>query len=198
MESVVFKGTNDSFKFQIRLANANDMPNLLNLYHQARLYMIDQGNPTQWQNYPSQKILANDIAQKQLYLLESADNKLLLAAFVCQLKIEEDYELAKIHWHSNSLHYATLHRVASARIMPHTFNAIMQFALAKTKQLYSYSYLRIDTHDDNLPMQAAIKKAGFQFCGKIKLRLGGERLAYDYLALGQNNLALEQDSFHQN
>ena len=43
--------------------------------------------------------------------------------------------------------------------------------------------LRIDTHPGNIPMQRAISKGGFIYCGKIHLAAGPEkghlRLAYE-------------------
>ena len=40
--------------------------------------------------------------------------------------------------------------------------------------------LRIDTHKDNRPMQAVIRKFGFQECGVIYVADGSSRLAFDY------------------
>lgn len=40
-------------------------------------------------------------------------------------------------------------------------------------------YLRIDTHENNRPMQAAVLRYGFQPCGIVQVR-GGARLAFDY------------------
>ena len=40
-------------------------------------------------------------------------------------------------------------------------------------------YLRIDTHENNRPMQAAVLRYGFQPCGVVQVR-GGARLAFDY------------------
>lgn len=178
----IYTATSAAITYAIRLATSKDLPALLELYHQARLYMIAQGNPTQWQAYPSKEILSADISAKQLYVLETTPDSRLLGSFVMQLGAEPDYENSKSNWASNTLSYVTLHRVASAHILPHTFAEIVRFALAQTKDLYNYSYIRIDTHKDNLPMQAAIKQANFKYCGKIMLSKGGERLAYDYLA----------------
>ena len=38
--------------------------------------------------------------------------------------------------------------------------------------------LRIDTHNDNLTMQHIVAKAGFSYCGIIRLEDGDPRLAY--------------------
>lgn len=181
MESI-YTASSSAITYVIRLAMFDDLPALLKLYHQARLHMIAHGNPTQWRGYPSKEILSADISAKQLYVLETTPDSRLLGSFVMQLGVEPDYENSKSNWASNTLSYVTLHRVASAHIMPHTFAEIVRFALVQAKALYNYSYIRIDTHKDNLPMQAVIKQANFKYCGKIMLSKGGERLAYDYLA----------------
>ena len=41
-----------------------------------------------------------------------------------------------------------------------------------------YPNIKIDTHRDNLPMQKALERAGFKYCGIIYLKNGEERLAY--------------------
>ena len=41
-------------------------------------------------------------------------------------------------------------------------------------------YLRIDTHEANQPMQAAVLNYGFRECGIIYVADGSPRLAYDY------------------
>ncbi len=38
--------------------------------------------------------------------------------------------------------------------------------------------IRIDTHDDNKPMQGLLKKSGFQYCGRITLADGSPRIAF--------------------
>ena len=53
-----------------------------------------------------------------------------------------------------------------------------------TRAAFSYGlersgYVRIDTHEDNKPMQGALKKFGFRECGVIHLERGAERIAFD-------------------
>lgn len=56
------------------------------------------------------------------------------------------------------------------------------FELAKEHGMPS---VRIDTHPENVPMQRALKKAGFEYCGKIYLKGGMEdgalRIAFEKL-----------------
>jgi GNAT superfamily N-acetyltransferase len=77
-------------------------------------------------------------------------------------------------WRSDTP-YAVLHRVASDGTV-HGIAAAM-FAFAKERA----DHLRIDTHQDNLPMQGAIAKAGFKRAGIVYVSDGTPRVAFDWL-----------------
>ncbi len=51
------------------------------------------------------------------------------------------------------------------------------FAFAKERA----DHLRIDTHEDNLPMQGASIKAGFERVGIVYVSDGTPRVAFDWL-----------------
>ena len=68
-----------------------------------------------------------------------------------------------------------LHRVASDGAV-HGIAAAM-FAFAKERA----DHLRIDTHQDNLPMQGASLKAGFKRAGIVYVSDGTPRVAFDWL-----------------
>lgn len=51
------------------------------------------------------------------------------------------------------------------------------FAFAKERA----DHLRIDTHRDNLPMQGASIKAGFERAGVVYVSDGTPRVAFDWL-----------------
>lgn len=55
--------------------------------------------------------------------------------------------------------------------------AAAMFAFAKER----IDHLRIDTHQDNLPMQGAIAKAGFERAGIVYVSDGTPRVAFDWL-----------------
>lgn len=77
-------------------------------------------------------------------------------------------------WRSDTP-YAVLHRVASDGTV-HGIAAAM-FAFAKERA----DHLRIDTHRDNLPMQGASIKAGFERAGVVYVSDGTARVAFDWL-----------------
>ena len=77
-------------------------------------------------------------------------------------------------WHSDKP-YGTIHRMASSGAAKGIAKACFAFCCEQI------DYLRIDTHRENLTMQAAIQQFGFRKCGTIFVENGTERIAYDYL-----------------
>ena len=48
-----------------------DIPAMMELYAQARVFMREHGNPNQWdENYPSRELLEKDIAFGNSYIVE--------------------------------------------------------------------------------------------------------------------------------
>lgn len=68
--------------------------------------------------------------------------------------------------------YAVVHRVASPSVIKGAAGFCLDWCFEQ------FPNLRIDTHQDNLPMQNLLKKKGFRFCGKIFLANGSPRLAF--------------------
>ena len=47
-----------------------DLPAIVDIYAYARNFMVKTGNANQWgDGYPQEKLLRDDIAQKQLYMI---------------------------------------------------------------------------------------------------------------------------------
>ena len=90
--------------------------------------------------------------------------------------IEEDLQQGHSYvCEENGQPYGTIHRVASDGTAKGVAGACFDFCKEKA------DYLRIDTHADNRPMQAAVLRYGFRQCGIIYTRDGSPRIAYDYL-----------------
>lgn len=158
-------------ELSIRPAAKQDFPRILEIYAQARQFMAANGNPTQWgTNYPQPDLVQEDLENRNLYVCVDGDR--IVGVFCYFQGIDEDYlEIYEGSWLSNEP-YGVMHRLA---VGAHS-RGIAAFC-------FSYAYnrcrnLRIDTHRDNLPMQRALAKNGFQRCGIIRSRYGGERIAY--------------------
>jgi len=75
----------------------------------------------------------------------------------------------------NDRPYGVIHRIAGDGSIRGILTRAVEFAGAR------FDYLRIDTHEKNIPMQNALKKQNFTQRGVIYLRDGNPRLAYDKL-----------------
>ena len=154
-----------------RRATAEDLPQILSIYENARAFMRRSGNPNQWRSHhPAVEILHNDIAKGQLYLCLNQGE---IAAVFCYFQgIDPTYaEIFDGQW-LNDNPYGVIHRIAVAQqgqgIAAHCFS----WALDQCPEL------RIDTHRDNAPMQRSLEKFGFSRCGIIYLANGEDRIAY--------------------
>ena len=160
----------------IRKAHPDDISEILQIYDIARKFMRASGNFSQWGGgYPGEALLSADIQSGNLYVM-CLDSTI---EGVFALIPGEDPTYGYIEngaWHS-SRPYATIHRLASRGTVPGIAKACFDYSRQK------YPYLRIDTHEDNLPMQRAILRYGFQKCGTIYLSDGAPRIAFDYARL---------------
>ena len=151
-------------------ANRDQLDEILAIYDGARKFMRESGNPTQWAGgYPYVDVITDDIDAGQLYVIE--ENGELLGVFAFITKPDPDYEHIDGAW-LNSLPYAAIHRVASAGKRGGMVAACVEYCLGQINNL------KIDTHEDNLPMQKALERIGFVRCGKVYIARAGERVAY--------------------
>lgn len=138
----------------------------------------------QWQKgYPSEEIWAEDIKNQAAWL--AVDNDKVLGAFAFQTTPDVSYGEIDGKWLTDGA-YASMHRVCvsddskgkgvAGRMFAHGFAMAGEMGFAS---------MRIDTHPGNIPMQRALKKAGFVFCGTIYLKGGCEdgaaRIAFERL-----------------
>lgn len=157
----------------IQKATAEQLPQILPVYEQARAFMAACGNGGQWANgYPSEAVLRQDIARGHLYLCLDEN---ALAAVFC-FRAEPDPTYAHIYngrW-PNGRPYGVIHRLAVMRRGKGTASFCLQWALRQSPDI------RIDTHADNIPMQKVILKNGFAYCGVIYTDDGTPRRAYQF------------------
>ncbi len=154
----------------IRKALSSDLDRALEIYSVARDFMKASGNPEQWgRTYPPRELVEADISGEKLYVLE--DELSIYGLFAFFPEGEPLYEQIDGAW-LNDLPHSAIHRVASDGSHRGVLAEIVSFCLSQSNNL------KIDTHKDNLPMQAALKKQGFIPCGIILLENGEERIAF--------------------
>lgn len=156
-----------------RRATVADLPDILKIYGHARKFMAETGNPTQWgTHFPPQDLLEEDIEIGHLYVYENEENIHGVFAFI--LGDDPTYStIEQGHWLSDAP-YGTIHRIASDGSERGFLGKCMEFC---TKII---PHIRIDTHENNIIMQKAIMKNGFQKCGIIYTDDGTPRIAYEY------------------
>ena len=153
----------------IRPANISDLPNLMQLFEEARSFMRAHGNMNQWVGgYPQESLLRSDIDSGCSYVCEEEGR--IAASFYFRCGIDPTYlEIEDGAW-LNDEPYGVIHRIASRAKGAAT--ACVQWCASQIDNL------RIDTHRDNYVMQNFVKKNGLSYCGIIHLENGDERLAY--------------------
>lgn len=158
----------------VRRSNMEDIPAMMELYAQARVFMRENGNLNQWDDsYPSRELLEKDIAFGNSYIVE--DDEKNLAATFAFIKGEDPtyYGIENGAW-LNHEPYGTIHRLAGNT----SYHGIASGCISWCKS--QIGNLRADTHEDNKIMQHLLEKNGFVRCGIIHLANGAPRIAYQF------------------
>ena len=100
-------------------------------------------------------------------------------------KIEPTYEKIEGAWIGPGV-YGVVHRIASDGTVKGAGRACLRWAMGQS------GHLRIDTHENNGPMQHVLKSLGFVFCGTIWLANGDPRMAFEYMEGSENTGKGEQ------
>lgn len=157
--------------YHVRNALPEDLIRIEEIYAYAREFMRQTGNPNQWGNTnPPHEWLVDDIRRKLLHVIEDEEG----IHGVFYFYIGEDPTYGSIEdgaWHSEKP-YGTIHRIASDGS-----GGILRTAVNFCAGLIDH--IRIDTHHDNLVMQNAVDRLGFQRSGIIRLANGSPRIAYE-------------------
>ena len=153
---------------KIRKASEQDLPRILQIYEKAREFMCANGNREQWKDgYPSETLIKQELAH--MYLCMS-DEKIACVFYYAETT-EKEYEQINGKW-LNEEPYGVVHRVASTGIVKGAASYCLNWAYTQIPNI------RMDTYEDNIPMQHLLKKCGFQYCGSFR-RQGTEKwLAY--------------------
>ena len=159
----------------IEQATLSQLPQIMEVYAKARAFMAQNGNPLQWgQNYPPEEMIRQDILDGKCYVNLKGEE--IAAVFYFAVEEDPTYRVIDGAW-LNDEPYGVIHRIAVAQNGKGAAGECFRFAMAQCKNL------RIDTHEDNLPMQRCLAKHGFARCGIIYLEDGDPRIAYQKVVL---------------
>lgn len=164
---------------EFRRASEQDIPEILAIIRQAQSYFKEHGID-QWQGgYPNINTIQEDIDKEYGYVLLK-DNH-IAATVAVSFDGEETYEnIYNGAWLSNQP-YAVIHRLAinnelkgiglASIVMEHIFELCRQKGIG---------CIKVDTHQENIPMQRLLEKNQFRYCGIIHVS-DGERIAFEKL-----------------
>lgn len=155
----------------IRPAKITDIDAAHEIYEAARAFMKESGNPNQWGGtYPAKSDVIDGIKAGVSYVCE--DEGEVVASFHFEENATDAvYKKIDGEW-KNDAPYAAIHRIA----VKHHGRGIVDFCFAEC--FARFPNLKIDTHEDNIPMQRCLLRAGFEYCGVVYLPDGSKRLAY--------------------
>ena len=155
----------------IRKTEEADLLAVGEIYENAKRFMAQNGNPTQWrEGGPDLESARTDMENGVGYVLE--DGGEILAVFMFSEGPDKTYEKIYEGERKNDLPYAVIHRIA----VKEQGRGLIDYCINECFKICPNR--KIDTHRNNIPMQKALAKRGFEYCGIIYLEGGDERLAY--------------------
>ncbi len=147
---------------EIRSAKIEELDEIMAAYAICRAFMRKQGNDQQWINgYPSRDLIVEDIAAGKCYVCREGES--LLAVFYFDENADDPTyrEIENGAWPSSDT-YGVIHRIGVTQPGKDIAGFCFDWCAARCGEL------RADTHAMNLPMQQAMRKNSFQFCGNIR------------------------------
>lgn len=163
---------------KFRKAEEKDLNSIMNIINQAQNYFKEQGID-QWQNgYPNRQTIRNDIENGNSYVLLKDD--IVVGTVAIIPGVEKSYEsIYNGEWKSNG-EYITIHRIAiDPRYKRLGFATMILDKAEELCKSKGISSIRIDTHEENLPMQNLLQKNNYEYCGIIYLEDRSKRLAFE-------------------
>ena len=161
----------------IRRATTEDIAEIMSIVADAQLSLRELGID-QWQDgYPSNEVIAEDIASGLGYVYY-VDSKVVGYAAILFTGEETYSQIPDSGWNTTN-NYVVVHRLCVRRgyTKAGVAMALMDYASQMAIER-GYTGFRIDTHRGNIRMLSMLEKLGFKYVGIIYYD-SGERLAYD-------------------
>jgi GNAT superfamily N-acetyltransferase len=156
----------------IRHTTEADLPEVMAAYDYARTFMRSQGNLTQWVNgYPTEAFIRQEIVAGHSFVCTSERGE-ILGTFCFIVGIDPTYLRIDDGAWLNDGDYGVVHRLATNGRTHGIGQSCLAWCEARCENL------RIDTHEDNIPMQRLLTQNGFLRCGIIYIADGTPRIAY--------------------
>lgn len=166
----------------IEKAEMKDLDRVVEILRDGRNQLAESGID-QWQgDYPNVEHIQEDIEHGFAYLVHSGDHE-TVGAFAIVAAPDHSYDELDGKWLVDTDNYLVIHRVAI-----HSDHAGNGYASGLFTSVIDYvkenpngvKSLRIDTHEDNKPMQHLIEKYGFTRVGTLHGVYRPEETSYVY------------------
>ncbi|MBO0993427.1 GNAT family N-acetyltransferase [Bacillus sp. SD088] len=163
---------------EFRKTTIEDINQIMSIFKQAKQYFKDN-HIDQWQNnYPNIQTIKDDMQNEYSYVLLKDGTPVATAAI--SFDGEKTYkEIYNGKWLSHG-EYAVIHRLAVDQqhkglgISSEIMKIIEKMCVER-----GINNIKIDTHEQNLPMQKLLQKNDFTYCGVIFLEDGNKRIAFE-------------------
>lgn len=163
---------------EFRKSELEDVAEIMRMINKAKISLKATGID-QWQKgYPNEDVITEDIMRGESYVAV-IDGK-FVGTLAITFSAEHHYDtLRDGEWKNKDGYYAVIHRIAVDD--DYKGKGIAGYLISQAEVLGNgrIQSIRIDTHENNLPMQRVIQKQGFEFCGKITLYDGSDRLSFE-------------------
>ena len=171
-----------SINFIFRKSEEKDIDKIVEILEKAKIEIKKLGI-NQWQKgYPNRDVILTDIKNGNSYIIEDEEKIVATAALIFEK--ESPYSnISEGKWITDS-DYGVIHRIAvDSEFKNRGYSSKLLKKLeevSKEKLVYS---IKIDTHEDNKPMQRLLEKNGYVYCGIIYLdkepSIGEKRMAFE-------------------
>lgn len=140
--------------------------------------LLKSRNINQWQRgtYPDRNVFKKDVETNIGYVV--CDDDQVVAVCAVTFTQEPSYEnLTAGQWKTkDNQKYATIHRSAvKAEFRGKGVFGFLVKSVAELAKEQNAASIRIDTHEENISMQRAVKKSGFEYCCNLILVDGDEK-----------------------
>ncbi|PBB06033.1 GNAT family N-acetyltransferase [Salimicrobium humidisoli] len=165
---------------EFRKAAAEDVAEIIPIIQAAQQQFREQ-NISQWTNgYPDEATIMEDVRRGESYVLTEYGE--IVASTVISPREEMTYRtIYEGEWMSRE-DYLVIHRLAVKNDMKK--QGLASLLLKETEKMARNSSIpsvKVDTHEQNVPMQQLLLSHGYVYCGVIYLTEGSKRLAYEKL-----------------
>ena len=142
----------------IRKTKIEDIDKVLILFENARQFMKKNGNNNQWiDGYPKKYIIEQDILDGNSYVCQNGNS--IIATFYFVVESDPTYLLIEDGSWLNNIPYGVIHRITTTGSIKGAATYCINWCIAKCDNI------RVDTHEDNLPMHNLLIKCVFTQCG---------------------------------